>query len=91
MCIDSANPDKETLITAMKESGAFLYTEGEDVFYAGNGYVAIHSKSEGVKTIALPEKIKCIDVATGDHVITDMLKLNMKKFETRLFEINKDI
>ncbi len=91
VCIDRANPDKEMLINTLKESGVFLYTEGTDVFYIGNGYLAIHSKSEGVKKITLPEEIKCTDTATGEVVITDMLKLNMKQFETRLFEINKDI
>lgn len=90
----AASPDKPyptgaDLTGFLQENGVFVYTDSDDVFYTGNGYLAIHAKTTGEKTITLPETLKCVDIHTHETIISDTLTIRMKQFETRIFEISK--
>ncbi len=93
-CVDSSHeksyPDRAGLIKILKENGVFVYTDSDDVFYIGNGYLSLHAKTEGKKTINLPEILRCRDINTKETIVSDTLSLDMKQFETRIFEISKE-
>lgn len=91
ICVSTDKPSYTAaeLRVFFKENGVFVYSESDDIFYAGNGYVALHAVTEGVKEIRLPEKLKCTDTENGQSVMTDVLHVNCTQFETRLFKIEK--
>lgn len=72
-----------------EKNGVHIYTDDGDVFYEGNGYMAIHAANEGNKKIYLPETVKCTDLTSGDVMLTDVITFECDKFETRMFKLEK--
>jgi len=72
-----------------KDAGVHVYSESDDAFYAGRGYVTLHAKESGEKTIALPGKYSVEEILGGDFIAdeTDTLTFQLKQFETKCFRI----
>lgn len=69
-------------------TGVWCYCESDDVVYVGNGYVAIHAKTEGEKTIKFPKTLVLEDVSSGIiYKDAKVLSIQMKQYETRIFKI----
>ncbi|MBR5153031.1 MAG: hypothetical protein IKW60_05875 [Clostridia bacterium] len=89
-CIHSQTklPSVAELKAFFKKSNVFVYCDSEDVFYIGNGFVAIHTQNGGKKELSFPKKIKITDVNTKKCHITDHLTVDMKDCETLLFHFS---
>lgn len=71
-------------------SGIHCYNSDGNVIYCGEGFLAVHSVNDGEVKITLPQKYK-IKPLLGtdiDECETDELTLNMKKFDTAVFELS---
>ena len=78
---------KEYFVSA----GVWCYCESDDVVYVGNGYAAIHAKTEGQKTIKFPKKLVLEDVSKGImYERMEELNVQMQQYETRIFKIIQD-
>ena len=71
----------------LNDSDVFVFCDSDDVVYAGNGYLALHAATEGIKTLFLPETLLCEDVISGMVQKTDNLTFYCKKFETKIFKL----
>ena len=71
--------------------GIHCYNSGNNVIYCGNGYVGIHTAQEGSTEIRLPEKFRITPLFSdnNDTYITDRIRIDAKKFDTFVFELNK--
>ena len=71
-------------------SGIHCYNSVGNVIYCGEGFLAVHSVNGGEVKITLPQKykIKPLLVTDIDECETDELTLNMKKFDTAVFELS---
>ena len=71
-------------------SGVHCYNADGNVIYCGEGFFAVHSVNGGKVKISLPQKykIKPLLGADVDECETDTLTLNMKKFDTAVFELD---
>ena len=60
-----------------------------DVVYVGGGYLGIHAKTGGEKTVRLPHTyhIKTVLGATLIDTVSDTLTLALSEFETVLLSI----
>lgn len=70
-------------------SGIHCYNSDGNVIYCGEGFLAVHSVNDGEVKITLPQKYK-IKPLLGtdiDEYETDELTLNMKRYETAVFEL----
>ena len=87
--ISAENPvlPAEELRKFYRENGVHCYCDVHDVVYQGNGYFALHTSTEGVKTLCLPRKACLIDAVTGEEYEGDCLQVFCKKYETKLWEI----
>ncbi len=63
------------------------------VIYVGGGYLGIHSVYDGEIRIKLPKKyrVKSLFGEKLSECETDMLLINMKKYDTAVFELLKEI
>ena len=91
----SATPEHFTLTVEdlrafYKEAGLHFYTEGEDVIWVGNGYLALHAAAEGQKEIRLPRAVRITPVIpAGPTTESDCIVFDAKQFETRLFRVEE--
>ncbi len=71
--------------------GIHCYNTNNSVIYLGSGYLGIHSSIEGIHKISLPEKfyVKTLFGFDSREEFTEKIVLNMKKYETALFELKK--
>ncbi|MBR2957268.1 MAG: hypothetical protein IKC20_03360 [Clostridia bacterium] len=71
-------------------SGIHCYNSVGNVIYCGEGFLAVHSVNDGEVKITLPQKykIKPLIGTDIDECETDELTLNMKKFDTAVFELS---
>lgn len=51
-----------------REAGVHIFTDEEDVFYAGHDYVMLHTVRTGDKKITLPRRADVYDAFTGELV-----------------------
>lgn len=72
-------------------SGVHCYNDKGNVIYSGNGYLGIHSISDGAVDISLPKKFRIIPLLgrSFPEQIADSFSVDMKKYETVLFELNE--
>lgn len=81
----------DELRSFLVSKGVHCYNAEGNVVYCGGGYIGIHSVNDGNVTIALPESYKVKQqLGTGFteyDTQSNSLKLNMKKYETVLFEL----
>ncbi len=70
-------------------SGVHCYNSDGSVIYCGEGFLAVHSVNDGEVKITLPQKYKIKPLLSTDipECETDTLTLNMKKYETAVFEL----
>ncbi len=80
---------KNELREILISNGVHCYNEDDNVIYYGNGFLGIHTISDGEVKIALPQKykIKSLFGAELPDCETDAIKLNMKKYDTAIFEL----
>ena len=76
--------------TFLKASGVHLYTEEEDVVYAGNGYLGLHSATGGTKRLKLPGVFRIRPIFGTDipEQVTDTLSFVLKENGTALFSVH---
>ena len=70
-----------------REAGVHIYTEEEDVFYAGHDYVMLHTVRTGDKTVRLPRSADVYDAFTGRLIAqnTDTFTDRLERGHTRLY------
>ena len=72
-----------------QKHGVHFYTKERDVVYVGNGYVALHSATGGVKRLRLPRTCTASAVFGADlpSTLTDTLEFSLEENATALFSI----
>lgn len=80
---------EEELMDFLEKNGVFLYSKTGDVFYAGNGYIAMHAKNAGEKVIRLPKALFVTDTENGNTVKTHEIRYNFRKFETKIYSVRE--
>lgn len=69
-------------------SGVHCYNSDGCVIYAGGGFVGVHSIKDGEVRVTLPKKFRVLPLfGICPEVDTDAVILNMKKYETVIFEL----
>lgn len=81
--------NEDELMDFLGKSGVFLYSGTKDVFYFGNGFIALHAKRAGEKIIRLPETLSVTDEESGETKVTNEIKGDFKTFETRIYRLEK--
>ena len=73
-----------------RSCGVHFYTDENDVVYAGNGYVALHSSVGGKKRLHLPERhdVSAIFGSSLSKTATDEVEFDLEENATALFEIS---
>lgn len=73
----------------LMSEGVHCYNSDGCVVYVGGGYIGIHSVIDGEISINLPKKytVKPLLGATMPECETDKLSLDMKKYDTAVFEL----
>ncbi len=71
-------------------SGIHCYNSDGNVIYCGEGFLAVHSVNGGEVKITLPQKYKIKPLLGTDiaECETNTLTLNMKRYETAVFELS---
>lgn len=71
-----------------KKAGAWVYCDSNDVIYAGNGIIAIHTASAGCKTVNLPGSYLICDACSDSKPFkSDKIVLNAEKYQTSIFTV----
>lgn len=80
---------KNELREILISNGVHCYNKDDNVIYCGNGFLGIHTINDGEVKITLPQKYKIKSLFGTDlpDCETDVIKLNMKKYDTAIFEI----
>ncbi len=85
---DMTELDTDILRQRLITAGVHCYCDSGDVIYRGNGYLCIHSATEGEKVIKLPKTAEVTPLNSNEPTfISDEIKVEMKEFETLLFKI----
>lgn len=86
---EKAHFSTEELRDFLVDNGVHCYNSGGNVIYCGGGYLAIHTIEDDNIKIALPGKYKVRPLLGADfpEYVTDFISLQMKKYETVLFEL----
>ena len=73
----------------LQSAGVHLYAEGDDVIYAGNGYVALHSETGGEKQLLLPfeRAVTPLFGAADVRVEGTHIRFVLEACDTALFQI----
>ena len=82
--------NKAELREFLTKNGVHCYTNEDNVIYCGNGFLGIHSATDGQVKIALP-KTFCVKPLFGTEFkeeTTNTIVLNMKKYDTAIFELD---
>ena len=82
--------DVQMLRNLLTMADSHIYSENnEDVIYANNHYVALHSAEGGTKTISLPEKHSVYDVFAEEFVSmdTDTITYEHDAKDTKLYRL----
>ena len=83
-------PEPSALRSALRDAGAHIWIDSDDVLTAGRGYVMLHASSDGEKKVCLPVKSDVSEIfgASSPHkgvsTITEKLKLG----ETRVWRMS---
>ncbi len=79
------------LAKVLEEIKVHRFVDATDVFYAGNGWICLHSKEGGERTVYLPFKAKVIDALTGTYISEQTLqfKASLKAGETKLWKVER--
>jgi hypothetical protein len=70
----------------LRNAGIHIYIDSDDVLYANESFIAIHSAKEGAKSIRLPKEREVWDVFEGRRIgKVKEWKLNVPAYKTILF------
>lgn len=85
-----ANWSADELRQVFSKAGVHIFSDLNDVVYAGNGWLTIHCKKAGKRMVRLPTGWRISEVRTGnDYPVTEgAVTLNARKGETFLFRIH---
>jgi hypothetical protein len=74
---------------ALRDAGAHVYLESDDVLAAGRGYVMVHAASDGEKKIKLPVKRDCEEIFGASPAAKGVreIAVRMKRGETRVWKL----
>ena len=80
---------KEELRAFFEASGIHAYAENGNVVYLGCGYIALHSKEGGRKTLRLPRPMRVTAVYGTDlaETVTDRIEFDLEENGTALFAL----
>ncbi len=83
----------EELRTLLVFSGVHCYNKDGCVIYCANGYLGIHTASEGIKRIILPAKFRFRPVFTDKNKIieADEITVDVPAYSTAAFEFLSDV
>ena len=75
----------------LKDSGVHIYTNDYDVVYVGGGYLALHSKTGGRKTLKLPRPLYVTPIygAVSTELAGDTLTFDLEDCATALFSLKE--
>jgi hypothetical protein len=81
----------EILRQIARESDVHIYNASDDALYACENFVALHSKSDGEKTIALPYAARVMDVFENKIIAesADVIRFQSPGRDTRMFRIER--
>ncbi len=81
-----STPELRDILVAM---GVHCYNDKNNVIYCSNGFLGVHTATDGEIKIALPKKYKVKSLLGNDfsQAETDTIVLNKPKHSTALFEI----
>lgn len=81
--------NKVELRDFLVKSGVHCYNDDDSVIYCGNGFLGVHAADSGKIKIKLPGKygIRPVFGADAAECETEILCLNMNKYETVVFEL----
>jgi hypothetical protein len=83
-------PKPAALRDALRDAGAHIWIDSNDVLTAGRGYVMLHASSDGEKKVCLPVKSDVSEIfgaspsRKGVATITETMKLG----ETRVWRMS---
>ena len=74
-----------------RKAGVHIYADSDDVIYAGNGWLSLHTANGGRKQISLPSLSNIINPLNGKTVAesTTSFEVEMAAGETRIFRIEE--
>ncbi len=80
---------KNELREILISNGIHCYNEQDNVIYCGNGFLGIHTVNDGEVKITLPQKYKIKSLFGSDlqDCETDVITLNMSKYDTAIFKL----
>ena len=80
----SVNVPVPLLRNIAREAGAHVYIDGDDSLYTDGQYLAVHTASDGTKTIQLPAARRVVDVIAGETIAenTTVIARDMRRGET---------
>ncbi len=80
---------KNELREILISNGIHCYNAQDNVIYCGNGFLGIHTVNDGEVKITLPSKYKIKSLFGTDfkECETNVITLNMKKYDTAIFEL----
>ncbi len=80
---------KNELREILISNGIHCYNAQDNIIYCGNGFLGIHASNDGEVKITLPEKYKVKSLFGTDlpDCETDIITLNMAKYDTAVFEL----
>jgi len=72
-----------------RQAGVHLYSDGDDVLYAGRGWLCLHSVAGGKRQIRLPFPAQILNPATQEviHSSTSTFVLDLPKNATTLLRV----
>lgn len=80
----------EELRALLSKAGVHIFSTGNDVVYAGNGWLTIHFKDPGKREILLPEKWLLIDmIEDSEPLIANRMELEGDAGETIVFRVEE--
>lgn len=78
------------LRNVLKASGVHLYSDSDDVVFAGNGFLGISATSSGTKVLTLRAPARVTNIATGQEVAaaTDRVETVLQTGDVRLLRLD---
>ena len=91
MVVDDSKPD--CLVSELREfyaeNNVHSYIDTNDVIYVCENYIAVHAAGDGIKTIKLNGIKKVRELFSDESYLnTDVIRVDMEKYETRIFRID---
>ncbi len=81
---------RDIIAAVARQAGCHLFTDGDDVLYANENFVALHASSDGKKTIRFKRRCSPFDVYEQRYAghDTDQIEVDMKLGETKMWCVN---